>query len=170
MQSVVSSDRALSIHPLPPQAAVRVEIVNRADSAVTFFLSGSRNGMGFLVGGTASDPGRLLLVGADTTLAMAAQALWLPTSFRDEPRAWSVPPGDTLPLTLLTVNVWMLRPPQARSPLAPHDSASAARLFGRALEHGRIVYVGRSRDTLAVTRLPGAEVHFRAEDQPSALD
>ena len=166
---VSSSDRAISIHPLWPLAHVRAEVVNRTDSAATFFLGGRGDGYGFLIGGEPTDPGRFLLVGPDTTLPMVAR-VWDRVGAFGDPAPRTVAPGDTLRLALWTDNQWQFPPPgQPRSPLVPVDSAAAARFYGRALRQGRIIYVSGRHDTLVVARAPGAEVHFRAEDQPSAL-
>ena len=166
---VVSSDRTIAIHALMPMAIVRANVVNQTDSAATFFLGG-RAGYGIFDGAEAEDPGRFLLVGPDTTLSMAAR-MWERGSPFGQPRERSVAGGDTMRLVLYTDSRWLLPfPTEPDSPLAPADSASAAQFFNRALRDGRIVYVSESRDTLAIERARKATIHFRAEDQPSALD
>ena len=174
---VVTPDPAPAIHFLFPLSLVRADVVNRADSAATFFLGGRNDGYGAVIGGGPDDPGRFLLVGPDTTLSMMAQVWRGRWERQRESSVETVAVGGTLSLLLLTDSGW-LSPghtgPKGWSPLASSvlaDPASAVRFFERALRQGRIVYVrSGSPDTLVVERATGAAIDFRTSDRPTALN
>ena len=81
---------------------------------------------------------------------------------------FSVAPGDSAALTLLTDNLWMFPPPNSGvgpPTFVSPDSASLAAFFQRAIAQGRLAYVeeSRSRDTLEIERAPGAIMQIEPE-------